>query len=194
MASDKHPGGGWLRGSSAQEEALCYRSSLSLSLHESYYPWEPLDALYTKDVVIIRSSKADGHRLLWPEKRADQLPVASVISVAGIRQPALSTGGDKDGQMFDSESERSLTKDKMRLALRIAARQGHEMLVLGALGCGAFGNPPQDVARCWLDVLQEDEFQGGWWSGIWYAVFDARNEGNFAVFNEILGSKTVGVV
>ncbi|KAK9789616.1 hypothetical protein SCARD494_08887 [Seiridium cardinale] len=190
LASDKNPGGGWLRGSSAQEEALCYRSSLYLSLHKSYYPWKPLDGIYTRDVVIIRSSKAEGHKLLVPEKPADQLAVVSVISVAGIRQPMLS--GDK--QAFGLRGDRDLTKDKMRLVLRVAARERHEILVLGAIGCGAFKNPPRDVAKCWSEVLQEDEFKGGWWREIWFAVFDARNEGNFGIFEEMLGDKTIGVV
>lgn len=189
LASDKNPGGGWLRGSSAQEEALCYRSSLSLSLHKSYYPWSPRDAIYTGVVVIIRSSKADSHKLLVPQTPADDLPVVSVISVAGVRNPMLS--GDK--QSFGMRKDRDLTKDKMRLVLRIAALERHEILVLGALGCGAFNNPPRDVATCWLEVLQENEFKGGWWREIWFAVFDARNEGNFGVFQDIVGDKEIGV-
>lgn len=64
LASEKKPGGGWLTGALAQEEALCYRSSLSLSLHKTYYPLEKLDAVYTRDVVVVRSSMDAGHQLL----------------------------------------------------------------------------------------------------------------------------------
>ncbi|KAH6648461.1 hypothetical protein BKA67DRAFT_538496 [Truncatella angustata] len=187
LASDKNPGGGWLRGSAAQEEALCYRSSLSLSLQRGYYPFMPFDGVYTGDVVIVRSSMAEGHELLVPGVPAAGLPVVSVISVAGIRHPMIST----DKQAFAVKKDRNLTKDKMRLVLRIAAHERHEMLVLGAIGCGAFRNPPRDVAKCWLEVLQEDEFKGGWWRDIWFAIFDVKNEGNFQVFEEILGGQIV---
>ncbi|KAI1862866.1 hypothetical protein JX265_008912 [Neoarthrinium moseri] len=196
LASDKNPGGGWLNGSSAQEEALCYRSSLSLSLHRRYYPWAARSGLYTRDVVIIRRAQSQGHGLLVPRTPADQLPVVSVVSVAGIRRPEVVSGAGGSGleERFARPRDRALTKDKMRLVLRIAAAQGHELLVLGAIGCGAFGNPPREVARCWLEVLEEAEFRGGWWREIWFAVFDARGEGNGSVFEEELGGKVVGKV
>ncbi|KAI1178145.1 hypothetical protein F4777DRAFT_576203 [Nemania sp. FL0916] len=200
LASDKNPGGGWLSGASAQEEALCYRSSLALSLHRSYYPWSPCTAIYTRDVVIMRSSMATGHLLLVPQTPVAQLPLVSAISVAAIRRPALKTAVDatsepsaRDGQaIFKHPADRQLTKTKMRLALRIAAREKHELLVLGALGCGAFRNPPSEIAHCWSEVLGEPEFRGGWWREIWFAVLDTKNEGNFGVFSRILDGKEFG--
>lgn len=101
--------------------------------------------------------------------------------------------------VFRHAADRDLTKAKMRLALRAAARAGsgsHELLVLGALGCGAFRNPPGEVARCWLEVLDgEAEFAGGrWFREIWFAVLDRRNEGNFDVFERVLGGREVGKV
>jgi len=223
LASDKQPGGGWLTGAVAQEEAICYRSSLSLSLHKPYYPWGALTGLYTRDVVIIRSSMTSGHHLLLQKTpapansssapattapattpsitSAEDLPVISVISIAGIRRPELRKvyfGGlgsrMKEKYMFKKHSDRQLTKDKMRLCLRIAANEGHELLVLGAIGCGAFHNPPGEIADCWTEVLEESEFQGGWFRGIWFAVFDCRNEGNFEVFDKALGGKEFGKV
>ncbi|KAI0965952.1 hypothetical protein F4678DRAFT_307882 [Xylaria arbuscula] len=167
LASDKNPGGGWLSGAAAQEEALCYRSSLALSLHKRYYPWSPITAVYTRDVVIIRSSMGSGHRLLAPQTPVSQLPVVSVISVAAIRRPALRTVAVTPGHneahrkpAFKFPADRQLTKEKMRLTLRIAARGKHELLVLGAMGCGAFRNPPEEIAQCWSEVLGELEFQG----------------------------------
>lgn len=226
LASDKQPGGGWLTGAVAQEEAICYRSSLSLSLHKPYYPWGALTGLYTRDVVIIRSSMASGHHLLLQKSpaqsqtpalagspsapaptttpsitSAEDLPVISVISIAGIRKPELRKvyyGGlgsrIKEKHVFKKHSDRQLTKDKMRLCLRIAASEGHELLVLGAIGCGAFHNPPGEIADCWVEVLEEAEFQGGWFRGIWFAVFDRRNEGNFEIFDKVLGRKEFGKV
>ncbi|GAP92183.2 putative mitochondrial chaperone bcs1 protein [Rosellinia necatrix] len=201
LASDKNPGGGWLSGAMAQEEALCYRSSLALSLHAPYYPWGPSTAVYTRDVVVMRSSMSSGHRLLVPQTPAAQLPTVSVISVAAIRRPALASVPETPGldphrrrPVFKYPADRQLTKQKMRLALRIAARERHELLVLGAIGCGAFRNPPEEVANCWSEVLDEVEFRGGWWREIWFAVLDTKNEGNFNIFDRILGGKDFGKV
>jgi uncharacterized protein (TIGR02452 family) len=68
----------------------------------------------------------------------------------------------------------------------MAAARGHSLLVLGALGCGAFRNPPREVARLWAEVLGEAEFAGGWWREIVFAVLDTRREGNLEVFEEVL--------
>ena len=195
MASNISPGGGWLKGSRAQEEALCYRSSLYLSLHKSAYPWRQRQGIYSPDVVVIRSDMDSGHELLLADAdvKAEDLPVVSVLSIAGLRTPPVdriqvdTPNGTVDRVVFARPSDREMTKTKMRLCLRMAARRDHGLLVLGALGCGAFRNPPKEVAHCWLEVLREDEFTGGWWEEVWFAVFDRRNEGNFEVFEEILG-------
>jgi len=42
-------------------------------------------------------------------------------------------------------------------------------------------------------VLREEEFAGGWFKKIWFAVFDRRNEGNFEVFEAALDGKEIGV-
>ncbi|KAK4235741.1 hypothetical protein C8A03DRAFT_46176 [Achaetomium macrosporum] len=222
MASDRNPGGGWLKGASAQEEALCFRSTLAASLHRGYYPIRRREGVYTRDVVIFRDSASEGHKLMVPETPVGQLPVVSVLSVAGIRRPEVkpeaeegreeenevgtpgkeASAHQKHGKakakapkgpvVFADPAARDLTKDKMRLCLRMAGSKGHTMLVLGALGCGAFRNPPQEVARCWQEVLREDEFAGGWFREIWFAVYDRRNEGNFEIFRDAFDGKIVG--
>jgi uncharacterized protein (TIGR02452 family) len=197
MASHISPGGGWLKGARAQEEALCYRSSLYLSLHRRYYPWKQRMGIYTPDVVIIRSDQDSGNNLLTPSVPAAKLPVVSVVSIAALRTPPTTevvkhVRGDSVTETFFAEqSDRELTKLKMRLCLRIAAHRNHGLLVLGALGCGAFHNPPKEVAHCWLEVLKEAEFQGGWWEEVWFAVFDKRGEGNLEIFEEVLHNVSV---
>jgi len=189
------PGGGWLGGAAAQEEALCFRSTLAASLHRRLYPIATRAGLYTRDVIIFRKSISDSHAHMMPETPADTLPVVSVLTVAGVRRPAVNKVGDGAHQklVFANAADRSITKDKMRLCLRMAAFRGHAMLVLGALGCGAFKNPPEEVAACWKEVLCEPEFSGGWFKMVWFAVYDRKNDGNFPIFKEVLDGKTFGV-
>lgn len=190
LASDTSPGGGFERGAMAQEEALCYRSSLFRSLHKSYYPWTALQGLYTRDVIIVRSAVSDGHSLLTPTVASADLPVVSVLSIAAVRRPKLADGQTAAGEtrkVFAEPDDRELSKSKMRLVLRMAASKGHDSLVLGALGCGAFRNPAEEIADAWKEVLQEDEFGGGWWRHVWFAVLDPNNEGNYALFAKVLG-------
>ena len=184
MANAHHSGGGWLHGALAQEEAICYRSSLSFTLKYRYYPVPEAGGIYSPTVVVIRQNMSSGHGLMDLSK-PDDLPVFSCVSVAAIRGPAV----EKDiGGMerYKRAGDRDIMKEKMRVVLRVAAVKGHRALVLGALGCGAFENPRREVVECWKEVFSENEFQGGWWERVVFAVMESGGakdgDGNYGVF------------
>ncbi|MCJ1382132.1 hypothetical protein MMC17_005244 [Xylographa soralifera] len=192
MANAKHGGGGWLKGALAQEEALCYRSSLSFTLKRRYYPLRDEDAIYSPRVVVIRDSLCSGHGLL-DLSQPQKLPIVSVVSVAAIRDPELVA--EKDGmETYKFAEDEKLMTTKIRTALRIAGKDGHRRLVLGALGCGAFGNPRRTVARLWKAVLGEREFFG-WFESVVFAVLEHEGtkdgNGNFGVFFRALDGMMV---
>ena len=81
--------------------------------------------------------------------------------------------------------DREDTRERIRTVLRVAAAEGRKNLVLSALGCGAFKNPPRAVAVLFRDVLREREF-GGRFEGIWFSVIERSGSGNYEVFNQIL--------
>ena len=184
MANAYHSGGGWLHGALAQEEAMCYRSSLSFTLKYKYYPIPDAGGIYSPTVVVMRQNMSSGHALMDLSKPGD-LPVFSCVSVAAIRGPAIQKdAGGKE--RYKRTSDREIMKEKMRVVLRIAAVKGHRVLVLGALGCGAFANPRGQVVECWKEVFSEGEFRGGWWEEIVFAVMESGGtkdgDGNFGVF------------
>ena len=49
---------------------------------------------------------------------------------------------------------------KVASVLGTAAAFGHKSLVLGAWGCGAFGNPPEVVSRAFATQLRSPAFDG----------------------------------
>ncbi|KAK4450823.1 mitochondrial chaperone BCS1 [Podospora aff. communis PSN243] len=188
FANRHSPGGGWRNGAVAQEEALCYRSTLAMTLDSTPYPIARNEALYSPQVYVLRDEMAQGHGLL-----SKPYPIVSVVTVAAINRPEVTTfvvddgdGGSEEKKVFALDRDRNYTKDKMRLVLRLAARGRHGRLVLGALGCGVFENPPEDVAWCWREVLGESEWQGNWWGEVVFAVMDRTGEGNLEVFRRVL--------
>ncbi|KAH7174204.1 uncharacterized protein B0J16DRAFT_180517 [Fusarium flagelliforme] len=201
FANRHSPGGGWLNGAMAQEEALCYRSSLSMSLNKRLYPMKRGEAIYSPYVLIMREDLASGHTVM--NVPAADMPVVSAVTVAALHKPPVktfnvkingpesSTSAVAQKRVFADDRDRDTTKAKMRLCLRMAARNRHNMLVLGALGCGVYSNPPDDVAHCWLEVLREYEFSGNWWREVWFAVFDPKNDGNFEIFQKVLDGQEV---
>ncbi|KAI5305013.1 hypothetical protein KEM56_005492 [Ascosphaera pollenicola] len=207
MANAYTPGGGFRNGAMAQEEAICYRSSLYYTLKQRFYPLHEFGGLFSPTVLVFRHS--DQRRTVMNLSRPERLPVICAISVAAIccpktiseevQVPAESTEGGEAGvktvisEKYASDGDRENMKERMRVILRIAAYNRCRRLVLGAFGCGAFHNPNKEVANCWAEVLQETEFRGGWWESIVFAVFDPQNTedridpaSNYGVFHDIL--------
>lgn len=188
MANAKSPGGGWEHGALAQEEALCYRTSLSKTLKRHYYPIPELGGIYSPFVLVIRGDLRSGHDLLDLTVPAN-LPAISVVTAAAVCMPQTTT--DLSGSLkYASVYERRLMEEKMRVILRIAAKNRHRQLVLGAFGCGAFANPRQEVAKMWASVLNESEFAGGWWSDVIFAILEDGG-GNLRTFQSELDGMVI---
>ena len=193
MASRRNPGGGVTTGAGAQEETLFRRTNLFRSLYQfapyaeqygikpSHHQY-PLDrnfgGVYTPDVIYFRESEQKGYALL-------ENPVSlSFITIAGMNRPDLTA----DGMIADHHVEP--IKNKIRTIFRLGLIHRHDSLVLGALGCGAFCNPPRHVARLFHEVMEEQEFKNRY-RRILFAILDDHNahqrhnpEGNFKPFVE----------
>ena len=160
------PGGLVEYGSGAQEENLCRRSNLVLSLyqfsHARIYQYPdlglvqnadqyPMDVrfggIYSGIVTFFRGPESEGSML---EAKPYNIPVISVAALSGPRI-------GPDGMMYMEEAD--ITLDKMRTIFRIGMMQGHDSLVLSAMGCGAFANPPAHIAKLFHQVIEEDEFK-----------------------------------
>ena len=184
MANAGTPGGGYLVGAGAQEEALCRRSTLYLSIgpHRNFHPIPDHGAIYSPDVLVVRKSDDEGCGLLSQDARW----WTSVISIAAIARPRLN-GSGKD---FESKADKEDTRQRIRSLFRVAVLEGRKNLVLGALGCGAFKNPPRAVATLFREVLREKEF-GGRFEGIWFAIIERSGSQNFEIFKEVLDGMVI---
>ena len=111
--------------------------------------------------------------------------IVSVLTVAAPRGPKLSP----DRLDFASKAVLRNMQDKIRLVYRMAAHNGQDRLVLGAMGCGAYSCPAPAVAREMKNILLEEEFKGRW-KEVVFAVLskevDYWGKGNFGVFNAAL--------
>ena len=191
MASRQNPGGGVQTGAGAQEENLFRRTNLFQSLFQ-FVPYAekygvrksrlqyPLDknfgGIYTPDAVVFRGTEQDGYPLLDTPYRM------SFIAVAGINRPTLESPERISSDLVEP------VKNKIRTIFRIGLLHGHDSLVLGALGCGAFRNPPSHIARLFHEVMEEPEFKNKY-RLLLFAILDDHNarlkhnqEGNFLPF------------
>ncbi len=166
MANAFNPGGGWLQLCGAQEESLCFRSGLSKHLLLQYYPLKGAEVLYAADVPIWFGPESQG----YPEIRQQ----CSFISCAATDHPALT----RAGRLPKHEIE--LLVRKIHLVLYVAKDNGHNNIILSALGCGAFANPAQQVAHIFKDVLKS-------WDGVFDNItFAILGKDNFNIFKVVL--------
>ena len=78
---------------------------------------------------------------------------------------------------------------RIRAVLNAARSQRCETLVLGAFGCGAFGNPPDAVADIFKACLRSEEFRGCFRLVVFAILeFKTSDTGNFAAFAGALAS------
>lgn len=191
MASFSRPGGGVERGSKAQEEELCRRSNLIRSLYscdqrrlglfgdkliKQAYPIPDFGGIYSKNVTVLRAATSYSYL-------SDPFS-CSVITVPAIKRPDLNSKGEM------LEKDLNTLRGKIRTILRIALLGGHRKLVLGAFGCGAYGNNPLQTAESFKSVLEEPEFKN-MFSQVCFAVLEDKNSkrnvmgGNIKPFKQV---------
>lgn len=172
------PGGGFLTGSRAQEECLCLQSTLYASLTSKeaapYYRanrecrgrLRPVSMLYSPEVVVFRAPDAS---------YLDKPVRAQVATIAAPNLKGRAKGVPED-------RIRTYLEDSIRLMCRALAGRA-DTLILGAWGCGAFGNDPNTVAMAFHKVLLEENL-GLAFKRIIFAVRD-KDSDNFKVFAKV---------
>ena len=177
FASYTHPGGQFLNGSSAQEESLCHESTLYnvLSEFHQYYSdnhntrnnfMYTNRAIYSPDIIFMR----DG----W----------AIPCGVITCASPNIA-GNRKICQMKVSNSENEIVlRDRCEFILSIAKDQNVKTLILGAFGCGVFGQNPETVATYFCELLT-GEYQNCF-DYVVFAIPIMANPENYNAFEKVL--------
>lgn len=136
------PGGGFVGGARAQEESLCRAGALFLTIRG--------DAMYELHAGRDDADSSD-HAILSPDvpffrdemwRLLDEPYLLSVLTCAA---PVAHGVG--------SRRAAELLRGRIRRVLEVMAAYGYEAVILGAWGCGAFGNDPRTTALDFRDAL-----------------------------------------
>ena len=184
MANQTSPGGGVTSGCLAQEEELCRKSALYVSISprdnpyiksqmgESYLIPEH-GCIYTAHVPVIRERKAD--HFAWI---ASPRQLSFVSSAAYDCNPRhADSQKNPTGKAFEEGMRR-----KIRSQIHCALQHNHDSLVLGAFGCGAFNQNPTQVSQWYKEELAPYQ---KYFKKVCFAVLVARpsDQGNFDAFH-----------
>jgi len=172
FASFTNPGGGYANGAFAQEEAICSESNLYnilVELKKDFYDANRTyqrGGLYTSRAIYLTDVAFTRNGVL---KKADV-----IVMAAPNRRFALQ----------NKRSEKECDADMRRrviAVMELAAAEGCDTLVLGAFGCGVFGNDATMVANLfkeWLDA-HPGQFER--------VVFPVPGGPNLDAFREVFG-------
>ena len=141
FANGVNPGGGFLAGARAQEEALCRSSALYLTLED--------DAMYEAhgrrpDHASTDWAILSPHVAFFRTDDGTPLDAPWRLSVLTCAAPVAGDIGGKAAELL---------RRRIGRVLAIAEAYAYEALVLGAWGCGAFGNDPTRTALDFRDAL-----------------------------------------
>jgi len=183
FASARNPGGGFLNGSDAQEESLARATGLYACISEvtEYYQINRQSGtglytdnmIYSPQVPVIR----DG--------RGDFLEAPFTVSI--LTAPAVNR------RVVENEEPERLSEvepamdDRIRKVLLVASEKNHDILVLGAWGCGVFDNRVEIIGNLFKKHLEDEKTFKGKFENVIFAVLDVTpSRDTFNTFKRIL--------
>lgn len=181
FASAKNPGGGFLNGSLAQEEALACASGLYPCLLKApdYYTRNRANrsTLYL-DMVIFSP--------LVPFFRDDAGELmAKPIRASILTSPAPNAGAIAQNEPSSLPCIEPTLRRRAELVLGVARAHEVDQLVLGAWGCGVFRNDPRTVAKIYAELLKPPGKFSNVFSVVVFAVYDrSESVATFRAFAE----------
>ena len=190
MASSYTPGGGWRKGCSAQEESLFYRSTYAMSLENCMnidksrkwtYPLPKYGAVVSPDIFIFRANAAQKFRYY----KSQECNWIDFMAVSAIKNPKLTADN------HFTKVDRQITADKIDGMCRLGVITNHDSLVLGAFGCGAYHNPPEDIANLFKEIINEKYV--GQFKNITFAIINDKYKrrphicNNLQIFENVFG-------
>jgi uncharacterized protein (TIGR02452 family) len=185
FASAKNPGGGFLTGAQAQEESIARSSALypCLRTAREFYDFHrgQRDLRYSDRVIYspgVPVFRADDGALL------NEPYAVSFLTAAAPNLAAIATN-----QQDAAASVPGVLAARAERVLAVAAAHGHRKLVLGAWGCGVFGNDPAVVAAAFAAGLAR---ASGSFEQVVFAVLDRqRGTPTHAAFDRAFGNPSL---
>lgn len=178
FASYKNPGGFFLGGSAAQEEALCHESNLYpilLNFEHDYYAENRKKlnrALYTDRAIYspLVVFEHNGER-----KEIDVLTCAAPNFKAAHRYQNV--------QMQENEVA---FYDRIKFMFHVAELNEVDTLIAGAWGCGVFGQHPGRTCRLMMQTLVSEKFQI---KKVYFAIPNSDGkQPNFIQFEKVMNA------
>jgi uncharacterized protein (TIGR02452 family) len=176
FANATNPGGRYQEGTPAQEESICRRTNLVSCFGKMSYPIPEFGCFYINNLAIIRDTENNNYTMY------DKPINTSCVVQAAYHAPPTDTN-DKLCSGY-----REKTKLKIQQILNAFLVNENYNIVLGAFGCGAFGNPVNDIANIFKEILDSDEYKNRFQS-VTFAVLKEAGGNNYKTFVRVFNNE-----
>lgn len=179
FASFTSPGGKFIEGSNAQEECLCHNSNLYNVLREfenSFYKGNKERITINRQLYSDRALYSPNIIFHTDDKKI--FTTADVITCAAPFWRAAKNNG-----AYEIENQLVLAQ-RMEFIRKIAEWNDADVLILGAWGCGVFGQDPKLVASLFNYIFSRTLIRT-----VVFAVPSSLNPKNYAAFDECIKNR-----
>lgn len=172
FASYKNAGGMFLHGSKAQEECLCHESFLYNVLKEkdSFYFWNRNN----KNAALYLNRALYSPRIMFNSNNLECF--ADVITCAAPNKSAA-----QKYKLVSDADNTVVLRSRIQFVLDIASDNHADVLVLGAYGCGVFGQDPHEVAAIFNDYLTSSHQN---FKKVVFAIPEGKDK-NYKIFKKV---------
>lgn len=153
FANNDKPGGCVDQGYGTQEEDIYRRSNAHLAFDKSLYPINS-DVLFSSKISVFKSSiyTEKEYKLIKPFETA-------MIACSALVHPEIKYVSSH--RQYSKESDRKIMSDKIHLICQTAIKYFSTLkykrhaLILGAWGCGSYGNPEYEIIQLFNEILPQ---------------------------------------
>lgn len=147
FASYKNPGGMFMEGAMAQEEALCHDSFLYNVLSQKFFR----ENFYEPNQKKLNRALYNDNLIYTPDVLFEKDECWKYINVITCAAPNANAA-KQYCNVSDDEIE-TVMYNRIKAVLRVAYENNTTALYLGAFGCGVFGNSAETVAKIFKKLL-----------------------------------------
>jgi len=174
FASKILPGGGVKKGAVSQEEDIFRRTNLYQTLNRETCEYPLNKIVYTSNLYVAFDKK--GNFLKEPYSLA-------CISAAAVRWPVVSFADGKED--FFMLKDKEYVRESINTIFKIAMLNGHDSIILGAWGCGAYEGPRHAIANNFKECIDLYSFNFKI-IGFPILIRNARDQENYNIFKTII--------
>ena len=194
FASAIKAGGGWINGRVAQEEDIMRKTTLfpSLVIQDKFYkehtkdnPFYSNTIIYSPNVYIMKDENFQYRAL-----KEINVVTSAAVNLTDIKNNLILSNYLNDyNNKNNVDLVTEIMKKRMQRILLIFAENNIKNIVLGAFGCGVFGQDANNIANVWKYLLKDKHLEK-YFDNIVFAVLDnSPNKCNYTPFENLFGQK-----